>query len=225
MRARWLIPLALFACARAEGGPKGPRGPVIVELFTSQGCSSCPPADKILAQLATRTDVVPLSFHVDYWDELGWPDPYAKEAWTSRQRQYARALGDRSVYTPELVVGGAVGMVGSHGDKIAKAIDAATVPALLATTATWSASALEVEAKAPAGTEVWLAIYEERATNKVTRGENSGETLQHVHVVRALEKVDKTRTIKLDPAWRNVRTVVFAQRPDRVIVASSSLAR
>src|SRR5262245_40346442 len=112
--APYLVALvALVACARAQGDPprpSGPEGPVVLELFTSQGCSSCPPADALLSRFAAagsvgERTVAPLSFHVDYWNDLGWADPYSLPAWTERQRQYARALADDRVYTPELVVG------------------------------------------------------------------------------------------------------------------------
>src|ERR1700736_1842766 len=87
--------------------------PIVVELFTSQGCSSCPPADALLAELAQRPDVIALGFHIDYWDDLGWKDPLSSPAATARQRDYARQFGRRQVYTPQLVVDGAEEAVGS----------------------------------------------------------------------------------------------------------------
>src|SRR4051812_18762634 len=108
-----LLPLLLLAgCTAAEGTPRGAasatEGPIVLELFTSQGCSSCPPAERILDKLSSRgldgASLAPLAFHVDYWDDLGWPDPFASPAWSERQRQYAGALGEGRVYTPELVV-------------------------------------------------------------------------------------------------------------------------
>src|SRR5580704_15663849 len=119
--------LGLVACSFAGGDPASaspqvpPRrageAPLVVELFTSQGCSSCPPADRVVNEMAHTGSydgrpVVPLSFHVDYWNDLGWADPYSLPAWTERQRQYSAALGDDRVYTPELVVGGGAGVVG-----------------------------------------------------------------------------------------------------------------
>src|SRR5689334_21818950 len=108
-----LCVLASSACARADGEPRatGPEGPVVLELFTSQGCSSCPPADALLSKLASSgslagRSLAPLAFHVDYWNDLGWADPFSLPAWTERQHQYARVLKDDRVYTPELVVGG-----------------------------------------------------------------------------------------------------------------------
>src|SRR6185436_12890178 len=116
-----------------DPAPAGGEGPVVIELFTSQGCSSCPPADRLLSKLAQAGDlggkkVAPLSFHVDYWNDLGWNDPYSLPAWTERQRQYASALGDDRVYTPELVVGGGAGMVGSNLVAITSAIAKAPRP-------------------------------------------------------------------------------------------------
>nr|MBA3539690.1 DUF1223 domain-containing protein [Deltaproteobacteria bacterium] len=129
MRHSHLAILVLVSCASAEGDPRpatgpvdrGPTGPLVLELFTSQGCSSCPPADRLLSTLAKQGEVAgrplaPLAFHVDYWDGLGWADPHARAAWTQRQHAYSDALGDNRVYTPELVVGGAVGVVGSQRD-------------------------------------------------------------------------------------------------------------
>ena len=211
-----------------------PHGPIVLELFTSQGCSSCPPADRLLNKLAHDSTeahpLAPLSFHVDYWDDLGWADPFAKPSWTERQRAYARTLGDKSVYTPELVVGGAKGMVGSNAIAISTAIADASPPALLSTKSVWSASYLEVTATAPSDADVWVAIWEDGTKTKVTRGENAGETLVHDRVVRHLERVASagkkgTSTIKLDPSWRAIGAVAFAQRTDRKIVSSAFLRR
>jgi len=234
MRGKLLFPLLLVsACSNAQGDSrmaKAAGGPLILELFTSQGCSSCPPADRLLGTLAKEPDLAPLSFHVDYWNGLGWADPYSSEAWTERQHMYARALNDTRVYTPELVVGGSVGMVGSSTGQIRMAIAKAPRPALLAATATWKPDAVEITTTAPTDAEVLVAVYETERTVKVTRGENSGETLSNSRIVRRLVKVaspGKQGTIKvpLDPAWKSVGAVAFAQRTDKKIVASALLPR
>ena len=222
------------ASAGAPTPRPGSDGPLVLELFTSQGCSSCPPADRYLATITREGQVggravAPLSFHVDYWNDLGWTDPYSQPAWTERQRQYARALGDR-VYTPELVVGGGAGMVGSSTQKIAAAIAAAPRPALLAATGAWGKAQLEVTAMAPTDADVLVAVWEEARTIAVTRGENAGETLTNYRVVRRLERVaaagqQGTRRIALDPSWKDTGAVVFAQRSDKRIVASALLPR
>jgi len=239
-----VAPLLLaLSCASADGDPGATSratttkpasphdgGPVVVELFTSQGCSSCPPADQLLATLADDRSLAPLSFHVDYWNDLGWADPYSRPAWTERQHQYARALGDTRVYTPELVVGGIAGMVGSNAPRVRRAIARAPRPALLAATATWKPGRLEVTTTAPPDAEVLVAVWEAERSTKVTRGENSGETLSSVRVVRRLARAAPagkrgTVTIELDPAWKSVGAVAFAQRPDKRIVASAALPR
>ena len=209
------------------------EGPVVLELFTSQGCSSCPPADQLLSKLATAGSladraVAPLAFHVDYWNDLGWSDPYSMPAWTERQHQYARAIGDARVYTPELVVGGASGVIGSNLAAVTQAIQQAARPALLAATAAWSKDAVTVKATAPGDADVWVAVWEDGTSTKVTRGENSGETLGNDRVVRRLERVatagqTSSAAIKIDPRWRTTGAVAFAQRADRRIVASALL--
>ena len=150
-----LLPCLLLGCASASGDTKKlDEAPLVIELFTSQGCSSCPPAEKLLDKLAhdgkiAGRTVLPLAFHVDYWDDLGWADPFALPAWTERQQQYAHALGDDRVYTPEMIVAGRVGFVGSDALHAAKAIAAAPAQKKLTATATWDASHLRIEASAP----------------------------------------------------------------------------
>jgi hypothetical protein len=240
------IPLACASSAEGQPTPapspgpgpaptvRGAEGPLVVELFTSQGCSSCPPADRFLASMAktgvlSGRAVVPLAFHVDYWNDLGWNDPYSLPAWTERQRQYARALNDR-VYTPELVVGGAAGMVGSSTQQISAAVANAPRLALLTASATWATDHVEVTAEAPAGADVLVAVWEDARTVAVPRGENGGETLTNHRIVRRLDRVAAagqrgTRRVAIDPAWRGTGAVVFAQRADKRIVASALLPR
>ncbi|HEU0036617.1 MAG TPA: DUF1223 domain-containing protein [Kofleriaceae bacterium] len=229
-----MVPLLLGACATSEADPAPASttktGPVVLELFTSQGCSSCPPADRLLAKLGQDTELAPLAFHVDYWNGLGWADPYSTPAWTERQHQYARALGDTRVYTPELVVGGAVGMLGSDAAQARRAIASLPRPALLPATAIWSKDKVEITATAPANADVVVAIWEAERTVKVPRGENAGATLTNTRIVRKLERVATaghrgTVTIALDPAWKATGAVAFAQGADRRIVASALLPR
>src|SRR5579883_1730091 len=106
IRALQLPAAAVLALLVAAPGPVAEKAPVVVELFTSQGCSSCPPADAFLGELAKRPDVIALAFHVDYWDYIGWKDPYALPDSTERQRRYTTALGNHFLYTPEMVVDG-----------------------------------------------------------------------------------------------------------------------
>jgi len=226
-----------IACARANGDPRPAtaEGPVVIELFTSQGCSSCPTADQLLSRLATAgalgdRALAPLTFHVDYWNELGWTDPYSSPAWTERQRQYAQAIGDDRVYTPELVVGGVRGVIGSNLAAVTQAVQHAAHPAMLAATAAWDRDTVTISATAPGDADVWVAVWEDGIRTRVTRGENAGETLGSDRVVRRLERVaaagqKASATVKLDPKWRAAGAVAFAQRSDRQIVASALLRR
>ncbi|HTR52633.1 MAG TPA: DUF1223 domain-containing protein [Kofleriaceae bacterium] len=232
---KWLPLVALLGCATAAGDTRPDDGPVVIELFTSQGCSSCPPADALLSKLAREgalggRKLAPLSFHVDYWNDLGWADPFSTGAWTARQQAYARALGDGSVYTPELVVAGGAGVVGSQGGRVAQAI--ADAPRQLAVTASasWQPRQVTVSATAPADADVWVAIWEDGTHTKVARGENAGETLVGDRVVRRLERVATAGragqvAIALDGGWQPGGAVAFAQRADRKIVGATLLAK
>jgi len=173
--------------------------------------------------------VVPLAFHVDYWNDLGWADPFSLPAWTQRQHDYANALGDNRVYTPELVVGGAAGLVGSQEAAITRAIAGAARPAALPASATWGKSSVKVTATAPADADVFVAVWQDSTQTKVERGENAGESLVSDHVVRRFERVATAGhagsiEVAIDPSWKT-GAVAFAQRPDKRIVASALLPR
>ncbi len=221
--------------AAGETVPTSDQAPLVIELFTSQGCSSCPPAEALLGTLAAAGQVdgrpiVALSFHVDYWNDLGWADPFSLPAWTERQRQYARALGEDRVYTPELVVGGGAGVVGSQRGRVARAIAAAPRQRPITASARWSARTVTVEAAAPEGADVWVAIWQDAPRTEVTRGENSGERLRGDRVVRKLEHVAVSGhtgsvTVALPANWTAAGAVAFAQRPDHRIIGAKVLAR
>jgi hypothetical protein len=172
----------------------------LVELFTSEGCSSCPPADRWLSSLRAAgfgfDRVVPLSLHVGYWDYIGWKDPYAKPVFTERQRRYAHARGSTSVYTPQVVLDGrdyrAWGSSPGFARDVA-AINGLRAPMGLRIAATQTGGAVAVEVatlaesadRAPDGDAMLtIAVFEDRLNSRVTRGENAGETLGHDHVVR-----------------------------------------
>ena len=164
--------------------------PVVVELFTSEGCSSCPPADAFLTDLAReRTDVLPLAFHVTYWNYLGWKDPYSFDAATTRQRDYARWLGEDGVYTPQMVVDGATGFVGSdraQGSGIIAAAARKPVPVSVAR----DGEALLIRVGAGTGqAEVLLVGFDPSHETPVGRGESSGRTLLESNIVRSLTPV------------------------------------
>lgn len=174
------------------------EGPWAIELFTSQGCSSCPPADAFLGRLAKRPDLVALSFHVDYWDYIGWKDPFASRETTERQRAYARMLKQRYVYTPEMVVDGVGHDTGREPGPIKALL--AKVQGLASPRATPELSrtvggplTIKLAAFALQGgpADVTLAVYDRRTNTPVASGENQGRTLENFNIVRQLELVSR----------------------------------
>lgn len=172
-------------------------GIAVVELFTSEGCSSCPPADRLLSEIAQKAreknqNIYPLSFHVDYWNYIGWTDPYSDASFSDRQRQYAQAFKTSRIYTPQMIVNGQKEFVGSSSSQAHSAISSALKMAASAKI-NLKASDLEdgvinVNYKVeglPAGHVVNLALVERHLEQQVQRGENSGRTLKHDNVVRA----------------------------------------
>lgn len=181
----FLATCAAYMCSTAGADPQ-PR-PVVVELFTSQGCSSCPPADAYLGKLAARSDVLPLAFHVDYWDDLGWRDRFALPQAVERQNVYARNFHRSSVYTPQLVIDGRSDAIGSGGASLERALSSPRegVPVLIAVR---EASVL-VELGAQSGgpsCDVVLVIFLRHAVSPIGRGENAGRTLEEFNIVRGI---------------------------------------
>jgi hypothetical protein len=174
------------AAAKAEDAP------VVVELFTSQGCSSCPPADSFLTELAKRRDILPLSFHVTYWNNLGWKDPYSLDAATQRQREYAGLLDDDGIYTPQMIVDGVRGFVGSRRTAGLQEI-ARAAPKEVALRLTRDGDSLAVSigpGASPGAARVLLVGYDAEHRTQVGRGENSGRTLLESNIVRSLTQID-----------------------------------
>lgn len=177
----------------AEAGVDGHR--VVVELFTSQGCSSCPPADALIDELADQPGLLALSFHVDYWDYIGWKDPFASPAHTERQRAYANSLGLRYVYTPQIVVDGRKDVVGSHRREVAKAIkEAAKEPRSLEVGLIIEGGGkvtLSNGQAPPKGATVYLVMFDDDHETDVARGENSGRSIHNANVVREYRKLGR----------------------------------
>ena len=187
--------LGLSSIRAAEATVPLPNAPVVVELFTSQGCSSCPPADRLLAELARRPDVIALSVHVDYWDYIGWKDRFATAATTARQHAYAQSLKQRYVYTPEMVFNGAAHDPGTNADRVEKLVKRAAEqagarsnPGLSALSGGRNLIELPKTAGAPP-CDIWLLSVDPRHVTSVGRGENRGATLTNVNVVRSIEKI------------------------------------
>ena len=167
--------------------------PIVVELFTSEGCSSCPPADALLAELAGRPDVLALSFHVDYWDRLGWKDPFSSPEATRRQHGYAELLGLTTVYTPQIVVDGRWQAVGSDRSEVEQALGSARrsrdgVPLALVVDHGRAQITLGQSGEGFAS-DLLLIGFDRRHVSAVSRGENGGRTLSHVDVVRSIEEI------------------------------------
>jgi hypothetical protein len=163
------------------------QSPVVVELYTSQGCSACPAADALLAEFEGRDDIIALAFHVDYWDYIGWKDKFANPAFTDRQRGYATALGNRSIYTPQIVVNGQHDVVGNRSKDVAaliKAHKAVTSP--VSVQISRSGGVLSIRAtstKSVGQADIELVRYLPEESVMIKRGENAGRTLPYTHIV------------------------------------------
>ena len=216
------------------------RTPILIELFTSEGCSSCPPADALLerldrAQPAQGAELIVLSEHVDYWDDIGWKDPYSSHEYSERQSAYAGRLGLNSIYTPQMVVDGHIEFVGSDERRAAQAIANATKAAKTPVTISSvrlsdeKTISLHLETGPLASSiegnsaEVLIATADDSDESHVSRGENAGRTLRHVAVLRNLVRVGTvTKTDKFsrdfsmqlnNPGSRSIRFVAIVQEP------------
>lgn len=223
-----LLIIGVLASARPQSAIFAPSVPIVIELFTSEGCSSCPPADRLLAEIVKSqpdgVEIIALSEHVDYWDGLGWRDPFSSKQFTERQNRYAQQSWPNRVYTPQMVVDGATEFVGSDRGELAKAIAAAKARAKAAVMLVWTDGntlGVTISGAAKAG-DVMFAITEDGISTDVKRGENAGRRLPHVRVVRSLIKVgqtDSTGAFALpliattQPGWNtaSLRATVFVQ--------------
>jgi len=228
----------------ASDAARPPEHPVVVELFTSQGCSSCPPADRLLETLGADTAgrVVPLAFHVDFWDSLGWKDPFSRHAWTERQTDYARAFRSQNVYTPQAIVDGRVEMVGSDAGKLRAAIAAASArPAgriSLELQPSESRVLVRADVERPEALrsrklDLVLALYETGLVTAVGKGENGGRTLRNDYVVRELRRAGRLSSgdsrkefrqeIAIEKGWERARLGVaaFLQDPSSLEICGA----
>jgi Uncharacterized secreted protein len=232
-------------------GEENGRAAVLVELFTSEGCSSCPPADALLrrldqAQPASSAELIVLSEHVDYWNDIGWTDPYSSHAYSERQSAYAAQFGNATVYTPQMVVDGRFEFVGSDERKASQAIreaakEAKTVVDLSVVPGDQEAFILRVKVgPLPSGTrsvsaDVFLALADNRDESQVSRGENAGRTLEHVAVLRKFSRIGSvgisggfSREINLGPntiEGADRRIIVIVQEPNAGPVLGVGLTR
>jgi hypothetical protein len=228
---RSLLALAVLGPALAAAEP---RPPVLVELFTSEGCSSCPPADAALAALARdpafrAAEVIPLELHVDYWNDLGWADPFSAPEYTARQEQYARVLGGEGLYTPQMVVDGWVSGVATPGS-LRRGVEKAAGKgkARLEVLVSSARPGLDVVVRSPSGLSgrLLVVLSEDRLSSKVERGENRGRTLAHAPVARLLVDdgpvaPEHHLRLGLSSGWRReqLKVVVFVQEQGGRVVA------
>jgi hypothetical protein len=228
----------LQSCSMAQITSSSDSKPAVVaELFTSEGCSSCPPADALLAELDQRktfagVPVIVLSEHVDYWDHDGWRDRFSSEQWTARQNDYNLRFRLDSVYTPQMVIDGSQQVNGSNGSQVVHAIQtAAAQPGKLQIAiadASWdndvlhaTVSVADLSPQTAKGTTLYAVLADDEDTSSVAKGENSGRTLKHVSVVRVMQKVSSLHgpysgpvEIKLPHGVlrSKMRLIVFAQK-------------
>jgi hypothetical protein len=226
------------------------RIPVLVELFTSEGCSSCPPADRFLQTLDGQpmagAEMIVLSEHVDYWNHIGWKDPYSASVYSQRQSAYAKRFGLDSVYTPQMVVDGTSEFVGSNSgladNAFRKALGVPKLPVHLSSISADASNSLHAHLETgaldasfgPREADVYVAVALNRAESQVLAGENSGHRLSHVSVVKSLTKIGTLKQgqvltqdvhLTLEPGSdpRNLRLIAFVQEPrqGRVFGAAS----
>jgi hypothetical protein len=188
--------------------------PVLVELFTSQGCSSCPPADKLAGELMGQPNVTVVSLNVDYWDYLGWKDTLAKPEYTKRQMDYAHSRGDMSVYTPQMIINGAAHVVGSNGGSVRSAIAEAKSALALNISATESDIKIDLPKGEAENATLWLMSIASSVNVKIERGENIGKAITYRNVARKLLKVAK---------WNGAAASIIVPRKEMISSEGHSL--
>jgi hypothetical protein len=244
MMARILIATIIFGGLAVA---QTPRTPILVELFTSEGCSSCPPADAVLTRLdkeqpVSSAEVIVLSEHIDYWNDLGWKDPFSSPLFSARQQDYGQAMRLKEVYTPQMIVNGQTQIIGSDWDAANKAIRAAAqLPKADVRISNRGSDVAGFEVRSlPAGTktaQMFFAITESGVGNLVAGGENDGHRLTHTGVVRSLHTLGTLDVsskrgaytgearVTTRPEWnrRNVKVILFVQDRDtkRILGAAS----
>ncbi|MGC9417527.1 MAG: DUF1223 domain-containing protein [Rhodovulum sp.] len=228
---RTFISVLISALLALAGAARADNGPVVVELFTSQGCSSCPPADALIAELAKRDDVIPLALHVDYWDYIGWKDVFADPAFTRRQKAYARAAGQRSVYTPQMVVGGQDHVVGYRPMDLARLIEShqgLTSPVTLTMEREENTVTIRARSQTVFEEDVVLQVvrYKPAEEVNITRGENAGHTFHYANIVdvwKAVARWDGAKPLVVSVQTEGEQPIVaLVQKagPGRILAAA-----
>ncbi|MWD29507.1 DUF1223 domain-containing protein [Aquicoccus sp. SCR17] len=208
--------LALSALVCSIAGPAlADRHPVVVELYTSQGCSSCPPADRLFEKLTERDDVIPLALHVDYWDYIGWKDEFGSPAYSARQKAYALTHGRRTVYTPQMIIGGEDHIIGTHPMDLADLIQLHSeqaAPVAIEMERQEDRLRIRLTSKQAMGDcVVQLVRYLPSRTVSIKRGENAGKTIRYNNIVtewRILGGWDGESPLRLDATVAGDQPVV-----------------
>ena len=205
--------------------------PVVVELFTSQGCSSCPPADALIRELRKQPNVIPIAYHVDYWNYLGWRDPFSAREWTQRQMAYTRAFNLGSSYTPQIVVSGARELIGSNENAVRAAIEEAAQHGSIATIKlTLDHGNAVVETNAPrAGLELIVVTTEDGIVTKIERGENRGLTQTNDAIARKLVRIEGIAagksTHRVETGAQRETVIAMLQDPATLRILAAASAR
>jgi hypothetical protein len=220
---------ALIACLLLPGTALARERPVVLELFTSQGCSSCPPAEKLLGEYAGRADVLPLGFHVTYWNRLGWRDTFSFEGATQRQAAYESRLGSGTSFTPQMVIDGRTSAIGSRREEVAAAIRKASAEREDDVEVALSRSGGGVAVRVGAGrgrAEILLVGFDRARTTPIGRGENGGRTITQSNVVRSLRSLGPWtgRPVERgEAAPEGEDAAVILQAPDGRILGAARL--
>ncbi|WP_284165616.1 DUF1223 domain-containing protein [Frigidibacter sp. SD6-1] len=229
MRQRIIAAAAALSAFAGVAAAEGQRV-TVVELYTSQGCSSCPPADALFSEVAARDGVIGLALHVDYWDYIGWADTFADPGFTKRQKAYAVSAGERMVYTPQIIVNGATSIVGTDASALASALVPAGGAGAPDLSLSRSGSTIRVTATAdsplPEGSFVQLVRYIPTAAVTIDRGENAGRRLTYTNIVTSWKRVgewdgSKPLTLTLDaPGDQPTVVIIQAPGPGRILAAA-----
>jgi hypothetical protein len=222
-----LLTAALLGCLALMSSPvTADTRPVVVELFTSQSCSSCPPADALLGELARRGDVVALGFHISYWDGPGWKDPFSSQSSTDRQRAYARLFGLGQVYTPQMVVDGAREMVGSDRNEVLAAVRDAQPETIAPVTFAADRRSVAIGVGDGRGS-VLLVLFAQKRTTRVAGGENARRTLEDANGVEMLASLGSWNgaalSFAIEPPAAGEGVAVLVQAPDGRMLGAAVL--
>jgi hypothetical protein len=222
------LPLLLLIFGWASASLSAPT-PVVVELFTAQGCSSCPPADALLGELARKPNIIALAYHVDYWDELGWKDPFSIPAAAQRQRGYVKRLAKSGAFTPQAVVSGDTSLIGSNRAEMKAAVEADRDALAIVLSKAGGNLSINMPERWNEPMDVHLVSYLDEATTRIGAGENARRSLKEFNIVRSFKRIGtwngkpQTMSVPLNTLPRDASSVaVMLQRPGQGAIAGAA---